>query len=263
MTNQSDLAPGQSLVSRAGAIWRWDGYTIRAGTPTQAAVRLQQRNRLIGLRTRLAAAEQEAAAARHGAGRRPKPRRRRRPPPNSAAAMARREAEQKLERARAGLASLRNQAATATARLAAADEQLSRITVERDEAVAALAQAREAHAALPDLAELRAAVDRARAALSAVRSRESAARSRTRHAGARACRPGQSPPGDRRRTRRLGRAVARTPPIGSPTWPRAKPRRNDALQSAGSAPAEIAARRAEALDALEAAEATHRRRRRR
>ena len=58
------IAAGQSLVSRAGAIWRWDGYTIRAGTPTQAAVRLQQRNRLIGLRTRLAAAEQEAAAAR-------------------------------------------------------------------------------------------------------------------------------------------------------------------------------------------------------
>ncbi|HEX2942352.1 MAG TPA: AAA family ATPase, partial [Rhodopila sp.] len=55
--NQSNLLPGQSLVSRSGAIWRWDGYTIRAGTPTPAAVRLQQRNRLLGLRTRLATAE--------------------------------------------------------------------------------------------------------------------------------------------------------------------------------------------------------------
>ena len=63
---QSKLLPGQSLVSRSGAIWRWDGYTIRAGTPTQAAVRLQQRNRLTALRVRLAAAEQEAAAE-HGA----------------------------------------------------------------------------------------------------------------------------------------------------------------------------------------------------
>ena len=41
----------------------------------------------------------------------------------------RREWEQKLERARASLAGLRNQAATATARLAAADDQLARITV--------------------------------------------------------------------------------------------------------------------------------------
>ena len=62
--NQCKLQPGQSLVSKAGAIWRWDGYTIRAGTPTQAAVRLQQRNRLVGLRTRLADAEQQAAEAR-------------------------------------------------------------------------------------------------------------------------------------------------------------------------------------------------------
>jgi chromosome segregation protein len=43
---QAGLAPGQVLVSRDGAVWRWDGYTIRAGTPTAAAVRLQQRNRL-------------------------------------------------------------------------------------------------------------------------------------------------------------------------------------------------------------------------
>ena len=137
------IAPGQSLVSRAGAIWRWDGYTIRAGTPTQAAVRLQQRNRLIGLRTRLAAAEQEAARRAGGAvgggnrlaggGDRA----------NRASRNSRREWEQKLERARASLASLRNQAATATARLAAADDQLARVTVERDEALAALAQVRE------------------------------------------------------------------------------------------------------------------------
>ena len=41
-----------------------------------------------------------------------------------AARNLRREWEQKLERARASLTSLRNQAATATARLAAADDQL-------------------------------------------------------------------------------------------------------------------------------------------
>ncbi|MCW3476997.1 AAA family ATPase, partial [Limobrevibacterium gyesilva] len=61
---QGQLAPGQVLVSRAGAVWRWDGYTIKSGTPTAAAVRLQQRNRLGGLRTELAAAQAEADAAR-------------------------------------------------------------------------------------------------------------------------------------------------------------------------------------------------------
>ena len=60
---QPALAPGQMLVSRAGAVWRWDGYTIKSGTPTAAAVRLQQRNRLIALRARLADATTIATAA--------------------------------------------------------------------------------------------------------------------------------------------------------------------------------------------------------
>ena len=60
---QAALAPGQVLVSRAGAVWRWDGYTIKAGTPTAAAVRLQQRNRLAGLRRELTAATEAAHAA--------------------------------------------------------------------------------------------------------------------------------------------------------------------------------------------------------
>ena len=33
--SQAGLAPGQVLVSRAGAVWRWDGYTIRAGRRQQ------------------------------------------------------------------------------------------------------------------------------------------------------------------------------------------------------------------------------------
>src|SRR5262249_40605978 len=39
------FAPGQRLVSRDGALWRWDGFTITAGAPSAAAVRLSQRNR--------------------------------------------------------------------------------------------------------------------------------------------------------------------------------------------------------------------------
>ncbi len=173
--NQSSLCPGQSLVTGAGAIWRWDGYTILAGTPTQAAVRLQQRNRLTGLRTRLAVAEQASAEARA---------RRAEAEATAQATVAaeqaararRREWEQKQERTRVALNVLRNQAATATARLAAAEDQVERVSAERDEAAAALEQVRAASIALPDIAQMRAAVEQARAVLSATRNRDTQAR---------------------------------------------------------------------------------------
>ncbi len=47
---QGALKPGQQLVTREGAVWRWDGYTMRAGAPSTAAVRLSQRNRLAEIR---------------------------------------------------------------------------------------------------------------------------------------------------------------------------------------------------------------------
>jgi len=255
--HQSALLPGQSLVSRAGAIWRWDGYTIRAGTPTQATVRLQQRNRLIGLRARLATAEQEATTARAA-----------RTTAESASQAAitaeqtartsRREWEQKLERARASLAGLRNQAATATARLAAADDQLARITVERDEALAALAQVRQSQTALPDIGKLRATVDQARAALSAARAQENAARGQ-RDSLARD-HTGRT---NRRRVivnERAGWAERAKDAADRVTDLTARQTEaEEALKTLEARPAAIAARRAEALDALTAAETSHRR----
>lgn len=255
--NQSNLLPGQSLVSRSGAIWRWDGYTIRAGTPTQAAVRLQQRNRLMGLRTRLTAAEQVAAEARAA--------RATAEAASQAAVTAeqtartgRREWEQKLERARASLTSLRNQATTATARLAAVDDQLARITQERDEAQAALAQVRASATALPDVTALRRAVDQARAVLSAARSRETTARgSRDSIARDHAARA------NRQRVivaERTGWAERGKDAIDRVTDLTARQAEAEAAVRALEArPAEIAARRVAALDALEAAEAAHRR----
>ena len=51
------LKQGQRLVSKDGAMWRWDGFTIAAGTETAAATRLKQRNRLRQLDDELGAAE--------------------------------------------------------------------------------------------------------------------------------------------------------------------------------------------------------------
>lgn len=43
------LSPGQRLVSKDGALWRWDGYRASADAPTPAAMRLAQKNRLAEL----------------------------------------------------------------------------------------------------------------------------------------------------------------------------------------------------------------------
>ncbi|MBS0520131.1 MAG: AAA family ATPase [Proteobacteria bacterium] len=63
---QAGLKPGQQLVTREGAVWRWDGYTMRAGAPSTAAVRLSQRNRLAEIRQQIdgVAAEQATVQAR-------------------------------------------------------------------------------------------------------------------------------------------------------------------------------------------------------
>ena len=50
---QPKLLQGQRLVSRTGALWRWDGYTVTSDAPTMALTRLNQRSRLHDLRTEL------------------------------------------------------------------------------------------------------------------------------------------------------------------------------------------------------------------
>lgn len=64
------LKAGQRLVTRDGAVWRWDGHVTGADAPSAAALRLEQKNRLAELegelseaRDQLAARETELAAA--------------------------------------------------------------------------------------------------------------------------------------------------------------------------------------------------------
>ncbi len=60
---QSQLKPGQSLVSARGDLWRWDGYVASADAPSPAAVRLSQRNRLGALEGEAEAAKAVRAIA--------------------------------------------------------------------------------------------------------------------------------------------------------------------------------------------------------
>ena len=254
---QAGLGAGQMLVSRQGAVWRWDGYTIRAGTPTAATVRLQQRNRLAGLRTRLDAAQTEAQAA--AADRtQADAAERAAAAAEQAARAARREAEQRLERARGEQARLATQAQAASSRLAALDQQIERLAPEAADADAAQAQAQAARAALPDLTMLRTAVERARAGSNAARTAETAGQAAVRDLIREAA----------NRTSRL-RAIA----AESDDWEmRAKDSASRVIDLAArdaeaaaehaaleAAPASIAARAAAAVELLEAAQTTHRR----
>jgi len=56
-TLMRDLKPGQRLVTKEGAVYRWDGHVTGADAPSAAALRLAQKNRLAEL-------ESEAALAR-------------------------------------------------------------------------------------------------------------------------------------------------------------------------------------------------------
>ncbi len=53
------LQTGQSLVTKEGDLWRWDGYVAKADAPTPAAQRLSQRNRLKELDSEIKTAETE------------------------------------------------------------------------------------------------------------------------------------------------------------------------------------------------------------
>jgi len=171
---QPGLLPGQCLVSRAGALWRWDGYTVRAGTPAAATTRLRQRNRLAGLRTRLAEADAVATQARAVCTAADAAER----AAAAAEAQARtawRDAEDRASRAGQAAVTLQARAdATATA-LAVLEAQATALAPEAEAAAKALDHAQAQRAALPDPGQLGAAADQARATLAAARTRDATA----------------------------------------------------------------------------------------
>jgi chromosome segregation protein len=158
---QRFLAPGQRLVSRDGAVWRWDGFTVKAGAPTPAAARLAQRNRLADLKSEIEIAEAETGeierqhrsvrGALDGARQQAE-----------AARQAQRDAEAGLSERRAAHARLQSQAEAAASKLSALQEQMARLDQEHAEAASRLAERHEQRDGFADLAVARqqAATDR-------------------------------------------------------------------------------------------------------
>jgi chromosome segregation protein len=254
---QGNLTPGQILVSRAGALWRWDGYTVREGAASEAAVRLAQRNRL-GVLEGERATTRAAAEARRAAKGQAEAAERDARAGEAAARDGRRAAEQSFDRARAEAVRLAAEAERAATRTTAAQAQRDQLQTELTEANAALETIRAAAANLPDLAAARAAVDRARAALAAARQAEAAARGRFETLRA----------AESARTRRLeilGRETADWQDRAADADSRLTDltarlaEAEQAVAALQDAPASAAAARRDILDNLGAAEATLRR----
>ena len=164
---QAGLAPGQRLVSKAGHLWRWDGYTVTAEAQTAEAARLAQRNRLEELKALITSAEGDArdkraqyhdlrlAAERAGEGER-------------AARGRLREAETTANDARRRLADAEKAEAASRARLTGLSENEARLAQDADATTAKIAEAEASLANLSPAEALRAALDEAReAAMSA------------------------------------------------------------------------------------------------
>ena len=163
------LAAGQRLVSREGDLWRWDGFTARAGAPSPMAVRLAQRNRLRELEARLddaalgvEEAEEAVDAATTAVDQAGEEERR--------AKDAVRQAEAETAKARDALARLTQRHGAYESRVAALSEQLDGARADAAQAEADLAEARDAVAAFPQSSDGRDRVNALRAALAEKRS---------------------------------------------------------------------------------------------
>jgi len=168
------LLAGQRLVSRAGALWRWDGFRRPAGAPSAAAQRLAQRNRLAELAEELTAAERNvaelqatlAAAAERAtaAGR-----------SDAAARQAMREALSQLSAARDRHNALAQREAASQSRLAALAEAEERLAADLAETTARLQETKAALAELGDPASGREELARRRGELADRRAAQLAA----------------------------------------------------------------------------------------
>ncbi|MBS3648227.1 chromosome segregation protein SMC [Pseudaminobacter sp. 19-2017] len=174
------LKPGQRVVTRKGALWRWDGFVAGADAPTAAAQRLAQKNRLLELEAeadqaaeRVKAAESSLAAVEAAV---------------KANVESEKHARDKWRNAQKAVADARDDLVRAeraagelSARRAAIAETSSRISTDLAEAENALTEAGERRAALPVVSALQAKLDES--ARTVARDRAAVSDARASHDG--------------------------------------------------------------------------------
>ncbi|TGQ63631.1 chromosome segregation protein SMC [Mesorhizobium sp. M00.F.Ca.ET.186.01.1.1] len=179
---QGLLSPGQRLVSRDGALWRWDGLTASADAPTAAAQRLAQKNRLAELDAEavqatlvLRQAEEALALAEQAL--------RQASEAERQARQAGRDAQHGLDAARNALAAAEKAGGELTSRRAALDEARARIVDSHEETAAAFAEAEMLLQDAPDLGDLQLQLEQSSA--NVARDRATLADARAVHEGLR------------------------------------------------------------------------------
>lgn len=179
---QAQLAPGQRLVSREGALWRWDGFTASADAPTAAAQRLAQKNRLSELDAEavhanriLRQAEQALAHAEQALAQASEAERN--------ARQAGRDAQHGLDAARNALAEAEKAGGELSSRRAALDEARARVVDSHEETAAAFVEAEMLLQSAPDLGDLQLQLDQS--AANVARDRATLADARAVHEGLR------------------------------------------------------------------------------
>ena len=169
------LKPGQRLVSRDGDLWRWDGFASQADAKTAAAIRLEQRNRLLILDRDYESTKLRADEAREAH--------------NDAVALLKKrqsferearalfsDARRAVDSARTTLSELERQHERAAARISSIDENLTRLSeddLETQRLFESLAADRNA---LPDPALIAQYLDAARNAVAEARTQAGEAR---------------------------------------------------------------------------------------
>ncbi|MGB8818971.1 MAG: chromosome segregation protein SMC [Rhizobiaceae bacterium] len=147
------LAPGQRLVSKDGALWRWDGFVASADAPSAAALRLAQKNRLAELDAEalLATAKLREVEAREAEAKRLLAQ-------IIDAERTRREtlrsAQRKVGEARDAHAAAERAAGHLSSRRAVLDDARNRLSADIAETSEALARSESALLAAPDLTEV-------------------------------------------------------------------------------------------------------------
>lgn len=152
---QAALQPGQRLVSRAGDLWRWDGFAVAAAdVVSTAARRLEQANRLTELedeRLRARARADDAKAAHEALA----DRLNRLTEADKSARAARRDAETQLSQASRAAARAEADQSVLDGKLETLRLTASRHAEEADTARAELTRAQDAIAELDDLDAVR------------------------------------------------------------------------------------------------------------
>ena len=250
------MKPGQRLVTAAGDLWRWDGFIAASGTPTAAATRLRQRNRLKELRVSLegsGAALRDAETAVDDAklavanGQQAE----------QAARAQVRAGEDERNKSRDAYADLRQKVAALQSRLNGLEDSRAQLQSEVDDSQAQIAATQAHIAELGDGADLRAEVETKQGGLSTLRQNLMEARaiydSLARQAEERARRIAALTNDERSWTSRRDEALRQDEALKQ----RLAAAQGEIAELA-SRPAEIEANRSALMDQLEIAEAGRR-----